>query len=138
MAANFVDHVSVARGNIVLADHGDTIAGEGLGEVPKGPSAKPPPANCDRCEPPDPLPLPVRFRPKLSARPLTFATANRSVSLFGFTAAAQDADDLDNKILPLDLQKQFEAAGVSFPNGAIVQGHAAAMVDQRRTRRVSR
>ena len=35
--------------------------------------------------------LPVRFRPELSARPLTFATPNRSVSLFGFTAAAQDA-----------------------------------------------
>lgn len=119
----FVDHVSVARGNVVLADHGMTIAGEGLGEVPKGPSAKPPAANCARCEPPDPLPLPVRFRPKLSARPLTFATANRSVSLFGFTAAAQDADDLDNKILSLDLQKQFEAAGVSFPNGATLQGH---------------
>ncbi|MGH7875266.1 MAG: putative baseplate assembly protein, partial [Candidatus Binatia bacterium] len=121
--AQFIDHVSVARGNIVLADHGMTIAAEGLGEVPEGASAKPTSSSCARCEPQDPVALPVRFRPSLSARPLTFATPLRNVLLFGFTAAAQDADDLDNKILPLALQKQFEAAAVSFPNGASIQGH---------------
>ena len=64
----FVDHVSLARGNVVLADHGMTIAGEGVGAVPEGAVTQPPPSSCARCEPADPVALPVRFRPKLKAR----------------------------------------------------------------------
>ncbi len=79
--AQFIDDVSVGRGNVVLADHGKTTA-EPLPSVPQGLPAKPTGSECD----------------------------------------PQDASDLDNKILPLDLQKQFEAIGVGFPSGASIQG----------------
>ena len=119
--AKFIDDVSIARGNIVLADHGKTTA-ESLDSVPQGPPAKPTASECDRCEPQDLAPLPLRFRPTLSARPLTFAAPSTTDALFGFTSTPQDASDLDNKIFPLDLQKQFEAIGVGFPSAASIQG----------------
>ena len=119
--AKFIDDVSVARGNIVLADHGRTT-GESLGSVPQGLPATAAPSACDRCAPQDLAPLPVRFRPKLSARPLTFATPCEIAPLLGFAPGAGDANDLDSKILPLDLQKQFEAVGIGFPSGASIQG----------------
>ena len=117
----FIKDVSAARGNIVLADHGRTVE-QTLGEVPKAPLAKTTASTCDRCEPKDPIALPVRFRPKFMARPLTFATLTESSLLFGFTPGAQDAADLDNKILPTALQERFEAVGIGFPGGASIQG----------------
>ena len=59
----FIELVSVARGNIVLADHGFTVDGESLGAVPLAPLAKLAASSCERCEPKDPVALPVRFRP---------------------------------------------------------------------------
>ena len=117
----FIDEVSVARGNVVLADHGHTNE-QSLGTVPKAPVAKTTNSTCDRCDPQDPVALPARFRPKLASRPLTFATPLQKPLLFGFPPDAQDAGDLNNKILPLDLQKQFEAVGIGFPGGASIQG----------------
>lgn len=120
--AKFIDDVSVARGNIVLADHGRTVADESLGVVPAPPLAKTASSACGRCEPQDLVALPVRFRPKLSSRPLTFAVPSKNSAQFGFTPNAQDSGDLDNKIFPLDLQKQFETIGVGFPSGTSIQG----------------
>ena len=64
----FHDNLSIARGNIALADHGRTIAGELLGEVPLS----------QILLPPDSAPIAVtvlrrnilcpRFRPSLSAK----------------------------------------------------------------------
>ena len=62
--------ISVARGNMVLADHGLTIAGELLGPVPP-PSQFHAIVIADRCNPPSPDPIPPRFRPRLSRGPLT-------------------------------------------------------------------
>jgi hypothetical protein len=120
--AKFIDNVSVARGNIVLADHGDTVPREVLGTVPKAPLSKLAPSSCERCDPKEPVALPVRFRPKLKARPLTFAVMYGSAPLFGFTPAATDANDLDSHLLPADLHDQFIAAGVNIAAGAAVQG----------------
>ena len=117
----FIEDVSVARGNIVLADHGRTVA-QDLGEVPQAPLAKTAASACERCDPKEPVALPVRFRPKLSARPLTFAALTENPLLFGFTPGVQDVADLDNKLLPLALQEQFEAVGIGFPGGASIQG----------------
>jgi hypothetical protein len=118
---DYIDNVSVARGNVVLADHGRTNE-QSLGNVPKAPVAKTTSSTCDRCDPKDPVALPVRFRPKLAARPLTFATPLQKSLLFGFTPGPQDASDLDNRILPLNLQKQFESVGIGFPGGVSIQG----------------
>ncbi|NEQ30830.1 MAG: putative baseplate assembly protein [Leptolyngbya sp. SIO4C5] len=69
----FVEQVSVALGNIVLADHGATIATEFLGVVPEPTLFRVPTTLGDRCQPPVPDPVMPRFQPQLSQRPLTQA-----------------------------------------------------------------
>ncbi|CAG9170127.1 hypothetical protein LMG23992_01473 [Cupriavidus laharis] len=63
--------ISVARGNIVLADHGMGVATEALGAVPEAALQIAPPAPAGTCRKPDPVPVPTRFRPALSQAPLT-------------------------------------------------------------------
>jgi len=67
-----IDNVSVARGNIVLADHGLTIRGEPLGLMP-APRLFRPATGDDRCNEVPPLPVPPRYRPQFQERPLTQA-----------------------------------------------------------------
>lgn len=69
----FIDEVSVARGNIVLADHGRTITDEDLGTVPAPHLHLAPVPDADRCDPPARVAIPPRFRPTLQERPLTRA-----------------------------------------------------------------
>jgi hypothetical protein len=69
----FLDKVSVARGNILLADHGRTIEAEAIGKVPAPKLLRAPVLAGDRCEPASPLPVPARFRPQLARKPLTQA-----------------------------------------------------------------
>ena len=72
--AQFRDDLSIAHGNIVLADHGLTIAGESLGEVPAPQILLPPAPGADRCHRPPPEFARVRFRPALQKQPLTQST----------------------------------------------------------------
>jgi hypothetical protein len=65
-----VADVSVARGNIVLADHGATIATEDIGQVPQPFIVLPPSA--DQCADVQPTRLPPRFRPRLKSEPLAY------------------------------------------------------------------
>ena len=65
-----VENVSVARGNIVLADNGLSIKAEPLGVVPN-PVIFLPLIAGDRCEPQTRQSAPPRFRPKLANGPLT-------------------------------------------------------------------
>jgi hypothetical protein len=71
----FQENVSVARGNVVLADHGMTIADEPLGVVPasKLQAVLVGASGPDRCEGPDSHSIPVRFRPALKEHPVTQA-----------------------------------------------------------------
>lgn len=73
---SLVEDVSVALGNIVLADHGRTITGEALGAVPAPALFLAPQATGGGCDKgaAGRIPLPPRFRPTLSERPLTHAT----------------------------------------------------------------
>lgn len=66
--------VAEAWGNVVLADHGRTIADERLGDVP-APVLSRVPHHCDRCDPEDPVPIPIRFRPPLAKGPVTHTRA---------------------------------------------------------------
>lgn len=68
-----VANVSVAFGNVVLADHGLSITGTSLGQVPAPRLRLPRSPVADRCQPAIPIGLPVRFRPALPDRPLTHA-----------------------------------------------------------------
>lgn len=64
--------ISVARGNIVLADHGETRGPEVLPAVPAATRRFAAPARlAGRCEPPAATPRPVRFRPALAQAPVT-------------------------------------------------------------------
>jgi Baseplate J-like protein len=64
--------ISVASGNQVLADHGQTLAPETLPAVPAATRRYAPAARrADRCETPEPRPVPVRFRPLLAGSPVT-------------------------------------------------------------------
>lgn len=66
--------VSIALGNIVLADHGMTLARPE--DLPRVPAPRPELApargeECGHCHESQRLPTPARFRPRLAARPLT-------------------------------------------------------------------
>jgi len=74
-----VDHpgrvVSVARGNIVLVEHGHTVSGETLVPVPASTqryaAALDSSASAGHCDTPFPAPVPVRYRPRLAQGPVT-------------------------------------------------------------------
>ncbi len=72
-ATQTVTDVSVAMGNVVLADQGLTFTGTELGTVPAPTIFYPAGAAADRCNPSLPQPLPVRFRPVVPDSPLTQA-----------------------------------------------------------------
>jgi uncharacterized phage protein gp47/JayE len=68
-----IDNVSVARGNMILADHGYTLpVPEQLEVVPTARLSYPPQGD-NRCTAAPPIELPPRFQPQLSKGPLTFA-----------------------------------------------------------------
>jgi hypothetical protein len=79
----YIEGVSVARGNVILADHGRTVSGETLEVVPKPPLRFPIPTGADRCDPPSREPLPVRYRPSLRSAPLTHAGTVERVERVG-------------------------------------------------------
>ena len=65
--------VSVALGNIVLSDHGETVSEENLGEAPKPPEPFKTRAHVvgECCDPPPVIERPPRYRPLLAELPLT-------------------------------------------------------------------
>lgn len=64
--------ISIASGNQMLADHGQTLAPESLPAVPAATRRYAPASRAaDRCETPKPMPVPVRFRPALADSPVT-------------------------------------------------------------------
>jgi hypothetical protein len=69
-ACALLEDVSVARGNVVLADHGRRLPSEELGKVHTEPS-RPTCLGLER--PSDPAPLPAHFSPRLGRAPLTYS-----------------------------------------------------------------
>jgi len=98
--------VSEAWGNIVLADHGRTIEDEPLGEVP-APVLERVGDDCDPCEPKDPVPVAIRFRPPLAKAPVTqarpaptgAASARDALAATGDPRSARPAVDLRGTLL---------------------------------------
>jgi hypothetical protein len=91
----FLDGVSVARGNMVLADHGYSLpAEEMLGTVPASKLHFAPDRDASRCDAPEPVEIPPRFRPALASAPLTFAgTVLRTTTVGGVTLTERLAFD---------------------------------------------
>jgi hypothetical protein len=71
--AEHLADISVARGNMVLVDHGRRVSGDALGTVPRPFLYALPDCSADRCEPPPRIAIPARFRPQLAAAPMTQA-----------------------------------------------------------------
>ncbi len=65
--------VSVARGNIVLADHGRTVVEPEWEPVPEPRLYYAPKLTADRCKSVDPKLIPIRYYPRLTEKPLTQA-----------------------------------------------------------------
>ncbi|RCV89150.1 putative baseplate assembly protein [Billgrantia montanilacus] len=63
--------VSHALGNVLLADHGQTIADEALGVVPQSHLQLVPEAGGGPCAPPETRTVPPRFRPRLAEGPIS-------------------------------------------------------------------
>jgi hypothetical protein len=71
--SKYLDEVSVALGNIVLADHGRTVNENLKQAVPKDVRRPGPPSAEDRCAEPQPVVTRQRFQPALEQLPLTHA-----------------------------------------------------------------
>jgi hypothetical protein len=93
--------VGEAWGNVVLADHGRTIPGEPLGEVPGPVLTAVGAGGCDPCDRPGPDPVPARFRPTLANAPLTHA---RPAPAAGTPATATIGADPRTASPAIDLQ----------------------------------
>jgi Baseplate J-like protein len=77
--------VSVARGNIVLCDHGLTETDSPIPKTVPKPTISRPATSCDPCKQIEPVAVPPRYRPVLKNQPLTFAAH------FDATASAASA-----------------------------------------------
>jgi len=74
-ACELIENISVARGNAVLADHGQTVGPEELGPVPEAEVVE----RCgDDCHPLETVVKPGKFRPRLAEGPQTFAQELRA------------------------------------------------------------
>lgn len=85
----YLANISVARGNMVLADHGYSLPEEELlGEVPPPRLAYPSGRDGSRCNGDEPLAIPPRFNPALAQGPLTFAgTVLKTVDTAGVSTS---------------------------------------------------
>jgi hypothetical protein len=103
--AQYRDDLSIAHGNIVLADHGQTIAEEPLGVVPQPQILLPPDPGADRCNRPPPRFGRPRFRPSLRAKPLTQETPYDGT----LPASASLTVDPDNALPSISLRSALGA-----------------------------
>jgi hypothetical protein len=66
-----IEDVSVARGNLIVVDHGATVSKEEIGVMPAPQLNRAPTPGQDACASTEPVPIPARFRPTLAQGPLT-------------------------------------------------------------------
>lgn len=83
------EDVSVARGNIVLADHGRTVVEPQWEQVPEPRLFYAPKQATDRCDFPEPSQIPIRFSPRLKEKPVTQAVRSKPGLLTSASAAMQ-------------------------------------------------
>lgn len=117
----FYKDISVARGNIVLADHGRTFEDEDLGMVPPTLNGAVATA-CDPCKLPSFSIRSLRYRPLLARRPLTHVSALTTMPIFGVLFTASDLTDLDNGNFPSGLKNGFQNIGVDTTKLKEIQG----------------
>jgi len=121
--ATYLDTVSVAYGNIVLADHGRTVVDEDLGAVTDSRLKYAPTAADLACKR---LPLqdvPPRYRPRLRERPLTQYLPLVMDPLVEMDATTAIVSALTANNFSSDLKSALAASGLMFRAGPVaVQG----------------
>ena len=115
--------VAEAWGNIVLADHGRTVAGEELGVVPAPVLAYATRSPAGPCATTAASHVPVRFRPALATGPVTHARPAPTRPVADGPADAALIAELDARTFGPVLRAWLEARGFPFPGGSpIVRG----------------
>jgi hypothetical protein len=110
--AIFLDEISAVYGNIVLADHGRTLTGEALGQVPASYLTVASVTDELSCQRPPLKTIPPRFRPRLAERPLTHALPLATMPLFSFTATAAIETALQTRTYAPALQHALQSHGI--------------------------
>jgi hypothetical protein len=136
----FIEDVSIALGNNVLVDHGETLADEDLGAVPtpRLQYPAPPGSPCARTAP---APVPPRFRPLLAEGPVTHqGTVLRTVIEDGLRRSQRvpfDPDDAAGAALVWNTAAAAPAITLSSPAGVGTEGWEARrdLLDSRATDR---
>jgi hypothetical protein len=113
-----VRDVSVALGNIVLADHGATIPYEFLGEVPEPNPALTLHGSEPRCDHKAPRVIPVRFRPFLAKMPVTYAAAYDATK-----SASAAMDPAIARVAPSRMKVHDSAGGNWTPRPDLLGSH---------------
>ena len=115
--------VGEAWGNVVLADHGRTIAVEPLGEVPAPVLTAVGHEACDPCKHTKPDPVPIRFRPTLASAPVTQARPGPTHAVAEGPPAAPVTADLAALTFSPLVHDWLEERGFAFRAGpAVVRG----------------
>jgi hypothetical protein len=119
----YLESVSAAYGNIVLADHGRTIADEDLGAMPEPRMAAAPQSDTLSCERPQAPVIPQRYHPVLKERPLTHALSLHRRHLFAMTTTPTIVADLQARTFSPAVQRVLQAHDVVLEQAVvIVQG----------------
>ena len=114
--SGYKENISVAHGNIVLADHGQTLKAEPLGTVRVADAslASVSVSVSDRCADNAPVPVLPNFRPRLKERPLTQAAPLRSSSSL---SPARDPDASASGAFRWDMKDVLPAISLVDSNG---------------------
>jgi hypothetical protein len=109
----WLDDVSLARGNVVLADHGATRPPEELGPVRAAPEEP-----CCLCEgrPDEVRRLAERFSPRLESRPLTFREAPPDRTTPATECLAQDPRAATPQVELLELRSDANVPWIPRPD----------------------
>jgi hypothetical protein len=104
-----ISNISIAHGNIVLADHGLALKNDDLGAVPKATQFFAPEGG-DMCEERELIPIAPRYRPFLRYAPLTFANELDTSA----SAAAATATEPHTALPVLELEGQVNALAATW------------------------
>jgi hypothetical protein len=115
--------VGEAWGNVVLADHGRTVANEPLGAVPPPVLTAVGADGCDPCDREPPDPVPIRFRPTLANAPVTQARPGPTQEAAEGPTTPALVSDLASLTFGVALHDWLEDRGFTFTAGpAVVRG----------------
>jgi hypothetical protein len=116
----YLEEVSAAYGNVVLADHGRTMTEEALGTAPPARQNYAGAQTVLGCRRPEPKQIPSRFRPPLKQRPLTHALPQQPRRLFSAEAGIALVADLTARNFSATVRDWLQGHGIVFTRAPVV------------------